>query len=48
MEKSDQINTYQYKLRDSKLDGLKKLEALLIGDYRDAFKRHMVTCWVFC
>lgn len=35
MEKSDRRNTYQYKLRDSKLDVLNKLGHILIGDHRD-------------
>lgn len=39
MEKSDRKNTYQYKLKESKLDELKKLGALLIGDHKDAFKK---------
>ena len=37
IEKFDRTNTYQYELRDSKLYELKKLEALLFGDLRDAF-----------
>lgn len=39
MDKSDRRNTYQYKLIDSKLDQLKKLGALLIGDHGNAFKK---------
>ncbi|XP_050915655.1 uncharacterized protein LOC127130731 [Lathyrus oleraceus] len=39
MEKSDRINTYQYKLRESKFDELNTLGALLIDDHMDAFKK---------
>ncbi|XP_050892585.1 uncharacterized protein LOC127098119 [Lathyrus oleraceus] len=39
MHKYDRRNTYQYKLRECKLDELKNLRALLIGDHRDAFKK---------
>lgn len=39
MEKFDRRSTYQYKLRESKLDELKKLGALLIDNHRDAFKK---------
>lgn len=39
MEKSDQRNTYQYKLRESKFDELKKLGSLLVGEQKDIFKR---------
>lgn len=39
MEKSDRRNTYQYKLRESKFDELKKLGFLFIGEQKDVFKR---------
>ena len=39
MEKSDRRNTYQYKLRESKFDELKKLGSLLISEQKDVFKR---------
>lgn len=39
MEKVDRRNTYQYKLRESKFDELRKLGSLLIGEDKDIFKR---------
>ena len=39
MEKTDRRNTYQYKLRDSKFDELRKLNDFLVDDYRVAFKK---------
>ncbi|XP_050875913.1 uncharacterized protein LOC127079572 [Lathyrus oleraceus] len=39
MEKSDRRNTYQYKLRESKFGKLKKLGSLMVGEYKDMFKR---------
>lgn len=39
MEKRDRRNTYQYKLRDSKSDELRKLSEFLVEDYRVAFKK---------
>ncbi|XP_050889046.1 uncharacterized protein LOC127094230 [Lathyrus oleraceus] len=39
MEKSYQRNTYQYQLKESKFDELKKLGSLLIGEQKDVFKK---------
>lgn len=39
MEKSNRRNTYQYKLRESKLDELKKLGGILIDYHKDSFKK---------
>ena len=39
MEKSGRRKTYQYKLRESKFDELKKLGSLFIGEQRDVFKK---------
>lgn len=39
MERSDRRNAYQYKLRESKFDEMKKLGSLLIGEQRDIFKK---------
>ncbi|KAI5442358.1 hypothetical protein KIW84_011436 [Lathyrus oleraceus] len=39
MDKTDRRKTYQYKLRDSKVDELRKLSECLTEDYRVAFKR---------
>lgn len=39
MEKSDKRNTFQYKLREPKLDELRKLGAHLVEDHRDIFKK---------
>ena len=39
MEKTDRRNTYQYKLRDSKFDELRKLSDFLVDDYRVTFKK---------
>lgn len=39
MDKTDQRKTYQYKLRDSKVDKLRKLSEFLTEDYRVAFKQ---------
>ncbi|XP_050918457.1 uncharacterized protein LOC127135871 [Lathyrus oleraceus] len=39
MEKFDQRNTYQYKLRKSKFDELKKLGSLLVCEKKYVFKR---------
>ncbi|XP_050877203.1 uncharacterized protein LOC127080963 [Lathyrus oleraceus] len=39
LEKFDKRNTYQYKLRDSKFDELRKLGDFLIDDHKMAFKK---------
>ncbi|XP_050889442.1 uncharacterized protein LOC127094682 [Lathyrus oleraceus] len=39
MDKTDRRKTYQYKLRDSKVDELRKLSECLTEDYRVAFKQ---------
>ncbi|KAI5391234.1 hypothetical protein KIW84_076180 [Lathyrus oleraceus] len=39
MEKSDKMNTYQYKLRESKFDELRKLGDFLIDDHMLTFKK---------
>lgn len=39
MDKTDRRKTYQYKLRDSKVDELRKLNECLTEDYRVAFKQ---------
>ncbi|XP_050914797.1 uncharacterized protein LOC127129703 [Lathyrus oleraceus] len=39
MDKTDQRKTYQYKLKDSKVDELRKLNEFLTEDYRVAFKQ---------
>ncbi|XP_050889301.1 uncharacterized protein LOC127094519 [Lathyrus oleraceus] len=39
MEKTYRRNTYQYKLKDSKTDELRKLGEFLVEDYRVAFKK---------
>lgn len=39
MDKTGRRKTYQYKLRDSKVDELRKLSEFLIEDYRVAFKQ---------
>lgn len=39
MEKSDRRNTYQYKLKDSKFDELRKIGDFLIDDHMMAFKK---------
>lgn len=38
MDKTNWRKIYQYKLRDSKIDELRKLSESLIEDYRAAFK----------
>lgn len=39
MDKTDRRKTYQYKLRDSKVDELRKLSECLTEDYRVDFKQ---------
>lgn len=39
MKKIDRRNTYQYKLRDSKFDELRKLSDFFVDDYMVAFKK---------
>ncbi|KAI5384779.1 hypothetical protein KIW84_071684 [Lathyrus oleraceus] len=39
MEKTDRRNTYQYKLRYSKTDELRKLREFMVEDFRVAFKK---------
>lgn len=39
MEKTDRRSTYQYRLRDSKSDELRKINEFMVEDYGVAFKK---------